>query len=74
MADSPNVIWVDVSKLNFSNGQPVMSLDPKSPALVGDVSRGFQQATNKRSRVLWFGFWFEARTTKLRFIRLTAAN
>lgn len=47
MAESPNVVWVDVSKLNFSNGQPVMSLDPKNPALVGDVSRGFQQATSK---------------------------
>jgi penicillin V acylase-like amidase (Ntn superfamily) len=47
MTDSPNVIWVDVSKLNFSNDQPVMSLDPKNPALVGDVSRGFQPLASK---------------------------
>jgi penicillin V acylase-like amidase (Ntn superfamily) len=44
MNDSPNVIWVDVSKLNFSAGRPLLSLDPKNPALVGDISRGFQKA------------------------------
>jgi penicillin V acylase-like amidase (Ntn superfamily) len=47
MTDSPNVIWVDVSNLNFSEGQPVMRLDPKNPALVGDVSRGFQRVARQ---------------------------
>ena len=47
MADNPNLIWIDVGSLNFSEGQPVMTLDPKNPALVGDVSRGFQSIAQK---------------------------
>jgi penicillin V acylase-like amidase (Ntn superfamily) len=43
MTESPNVIWVDVGHLNFSAGRPLLRLDPKNPALTGEVSRGFQK-------------------------------
>jgi penicillin V acylase-like amidase (Ntn superfamily) len=47
VTDSPNVIWVDVSALDFSTGRSVMRLDANNPALVGDVSRGFAPVPSK---------------------------
>ncbi len=36
------IIWVDVKSLDFSEGCPVMELNPRNPAMVGDVSRAFE--------------------------------
>jgi len=44
--DSPNVIWVDVSALDFSVGRAVMRLDANNPALAGNVSRDFTPASS----------------------------
>lgn len=35
---SPNVFWVDFTHLSLAEGQPVLSLDPYDPTLVGEVS------------------------------------
>ncbi len=40
----PNVIWVDLDKLNFDEGQPVLALNPRVPTLAGDVSDLFKPA------------------------------
>lgn len=34
---TPNIIWLDLNKLDFSEGKPVLSLDPNDMSLVGDV-------------------------------------
>lgn len=39
---NPNVIWVDLSRIDFSAGGPIKKLNPRNPALTGDVSRGFE--------------------------------
>lgn len=36
---APNIIWLDFSKLNFSEGQPVLSIDPSNIKLIGEVSK-----------------------------------
>jgi penicillin V acylase-like amidase (Ntn superfamily) len=41
---SPNIIWVELNNLNFNAGAPVQVLDPRNPALVGEISRAFQPA------------------------------
>ncbi|CCI22393.1 MAG: linear amide C-N hydrolase [Microcystis sp.] len=43
LSTSPNVIWVDLSKLNFNAGAPVMTLNPDNISLSGDVSGKFTQ-------------------------------
>lgn len=35
---APNIIWVDIKKLNLAEGAPVLSIDPTDIKLVGDVS------------------------------------
>jgi penicillin V acylase-like amidase (Ntn superfamily) len=43
---SPNVIWVDLAKLNFAPGQKTMKLDLQSDAILnGEVSASFRPAT-----------------------------
>jgi len=39
---NPNVVWVDLNNLNFSEDQPVKVINPRNPALVGDVSKAFE--------------------------------
>ena len=41
---SPNVIWVELENVDLAEGAPVMKLNPRNPALVGEVSRGFAAA------------------------------
>lgn len=36
---TPNIIWLDLSQLDFSEGMPVLSLDPNEMSLVGNVKR-----------------------------------
>lgn len=43
-AKNPNIVWVELDRLDFSEGKPVMMLDPRNPSLVGDVSRSFTEA------------------------------
>jgi len=38
LTTSPNVVWIDLSKLNFDTGAPVMMLKPDDINLWGDVS------------------------------------
>jgi len=44
LTTAPNVIWVNLAKLNFEAGAPVMTLDPDNVDLSGDVSGKFQKA------------------------------
>ena len=39
---NPNIIWIELNKLDFSEGKPVLVLNPRNPSLVGDVSRSFE--------------------------------
>lgn len=41
---SPNVFWVDLSKLDFKEGAPVLTLDPDNIDLAGEVSGKFKKA------------------------------
>ena len=34
---TPNIIWLDLAKLNFAEGAPVLTIDPNDISLVGDV-------------------------------------
>ena len=45
LTTAPNVIWVDLDKLDFDKGAPVMMLDPDNIALNGDVTTKFAPAT-----------------------------
>ena len=38
-ADSPNMFWVDLSKVNFAEGAPVMTVSGQDPTLSGEVSQ-----------------------------------
>jgi len=42
----PNVIWMDLAKFKFEAGAPVMTLDPDSMDLAGNVSAKFKKAKN----------------------------
>lgn len=42
LTTSPNVIWMDLGKFDFTAGSPVMTLDPDDINLSGDVSERFQ--------------------------------
>ncbi|MGH8597395.1 MAG: linear amide C-N hydrolase [Gammaproteobacteria bacterium] len=44
LTTAPNVIWTDLSKLNFDKDAPVLTLDPNNIDLSGDVSDKFQPA------------------------------
>ena len=37
-----NVIWVELKNLDFSEGKPVLQLNPRIPSLVGEVSSSFE--------------------------------
>jgi len=41
-AQTPNIVWVELKNLDFSEGQPVKQLNPRNPGLVGEVSRAFE--------------------------------
>jgi choloylglycine hydrolase len=45
LSTAPNVIWVDLKKLNLDAGAPVMALHPDSLDLNGDVTGKFEAAT-----------------------------
>ncbi len=44
LTTSPNVIWTDMSKLDFSLGAPVRTLDPHNMNLNGEVSAAYSMA------------------------------
>ena len=41
---TPNVIWINMAKLNLKGGAPVLTLDPDDINLSADVSAKFQPA------------------------------
>lgn len=44
---APNIIWVDLHKLNFAEGAPVLSIDPTDIRLEGDISKQLLPNTSK---------------------------
>jgi penicillin V acylase-like amidase (Ntn superfamily) len=36
---TPNIIWLDLNKLDFSEGKPTLSIDPNDMSLVGNVQK-----------------------------------
>jgi len=47
---TPNIIWLEMAKLNFSQGAPVLTIDPNDSSLVGEVSKHLKQKiTNAQS-------------------------
>jgi choloylglycine hydrolase len=41
-SDSPNMVWVNLKKVNFSKGVPIKSLSGEDPTLSGDVTGKFK--------------------------------
>lgn len=41
LTTSPNVIWIDMDRLDLAPGSPVVVLDPYDQSLVGDVTAAF---------------------------------
>jgi choloylglycine hydrolase len=39
---NPNVVWVDLAHVDFSQGSPIKRLNPRNPAISGDVTRAFE--------------------------------
>jgi len=39
---NPNIVWVELRNLDFSEGQPVKEVNPRIPSLVGEVSGSFE--------------------------------
>ena len=47
LTDTPNIFWVDLSKLDLSAGQPMRMLPVESaPVMAGEVSSRFEQQTD----------------------------
>ncbi len=44
LTTSPNLVWTDLKKLNFEPGAPVLTLNPNSINLVGDVTADYRPA------------------------------
>ena len=42
LTTSPNVIWMDLSKFDLTEGSPVLLLDPDDVNLTGDVTKNFK--------------------------------
>jgi choloylglycine hydrolase len=42
LTTSPNVIWMDLSKFDLTEGSPVLLLDPDDINLSGDVTKNFK--------------------------------
>lgn len=42
LSNSPNVVWVDLDKLNLNPGAPVLTLDPDNLELSGNVTTKFK--------------------------------
>lgn len=40
-SQTPNIVWVELKNLDFSEGQPVKQLNPRQPNIVGEVSGAF---------------------------------
>lgn len=45
LSTSPNVLWVDLTRMNLAPGAPVMELNPDSLDLDGNVTDEFTKAT-----------------------------
>jgi penicillin V acylase-like amidase (Ntn superfamily) len=43
LSNAPSVVWLNLAKLDFSPGAPVMMLDPNDVNLAGDVTGKFQK-------------------------------
>jgi len=39
---TPNIVWVELDKINFDKDQPVRKINPRQPNLVGEVSASFE--------------------------------
>jgi hypothetical protein len=45
LTSNPNIVWVNLNKIDFAAGNPVRLLDPKQRELVGDVTEKFVPAS-----------------------------
>lgn len=43
---APNIVWVDLNKINFAQNAPTLMLDPADPSLVGDITNSFHAPNN----------------------------
>ncbi len=41
---APNVVWLELDALDFSEGAPVLALDPRDPALSGPIDSALAPA------------------------------
>ena len=41
--ENPNIIWIELDRVDFSEGSGVRVLNPRKAALVGDVSGSFEK-------------------------------
>ncbi|MFN7097349.1 MAG: linear amide C-N hydrolase, partial [Gammaproteobacteria bacterium] len=39
--DAPNIVWVDLNKINFAKDNKVLIIDPADPELVGEINEKF---------------------------------
>ena len=46
-SDSPNMVWIDLGKLNFTKASPIMSVSGEDTSLTGDVSKNMKAQMNK---------------------------
>jgi len=45
--ESPNVVWLDLKQLNFTEGQPIREMNLINPALVGELSRALEATSGQ---------------------------
>lgn len=48
---APNIIWVDMAKLNLNAGAPIMGVNPKDPTLSGDITKDLKVKRVKPGQV-----------------------
>ena len=45
---NPNIVWVELDKLKFDEGQPVKFVNPRQPGLVGEISGSFEPVDKRK--------------------------
>jgi hypothetical protein len=46
-AENPNIIWTELKNLDVLEAKPVMELNQRNPALMGEVPRAFEEVSKK---------------------------
>lgn len=45
---NPNIVWIDLKQIDFSEGSGIRMLNPRLPSAVGDMSSSFEEASLER--------------------------